>query len=557
MPLQARVFTHFTRGALLGSLIIFWLFWANAAQAMSQYAVTPQFSASVAVMLERAIRASGEDEQLIGLYRNRSFRPIWVGDDEAQRRSSALRNFVVQIVDEGLNAHDYVLPAQPVQHALAAAAFDLAMSINLLTVVEDVTHGRIRPDELGIEWDIARDDGDTVTIARRLVASPNMAIALNDLLPQHRHYQDLRAAYSHYLALSANGGWEVVPDDYLLKKGVVDERVVALRRRLITENDHAGLIQVERPELFDATVEQAVIAFQRQYGLDDDGIVGRATLAAMNVTAAQRAAQIAINLERWRWLPRDLGERHILVNSADFTLGLFDQGESILDMRVVVGKTYRQTPVLSKNMKYLVLNPTWTVPPGILRKDILPKLKTNPNYLQDKGMQVFEGWDASAVALNADEVDWSRVSVRHSPYKVQQAAGSQNALGQVKFMFPNQHSVYLHDTPSRSLFGERVRAFSSGCVRLERPLELASALMGLGGEGRSTDAWTDNTLQSALASGETSNVILENPVPVHLTYLTAWTNVDGRVQFRDDIYNRDTRLQLALNDQFSVAANSN
>lgn len=296
-----------------------------------------------------------------------------------------------------------------------------------------------------------------------------------------------------------------------------------LRERLTVENHEQGLLGSDAPALFDRQVEQAVIGFQRRHGLDEDGVVGRDTVAALNISAVQRVRQIALNLERWRWLPGQLGDKYILVNTADFTLALYENQIATLEMPVIVGKPDRQTPIISKKMQYLVLNPTWTIPATILKRDILPKLENDPDYFKSKGMCVFAGWGANAEQLDEAQVDWSRVSPRHTPYKVQQLPGVQNALGQVKFMFPNQHSVYIHDTPSRSLFKQRMRALSAGCVRVAYSMALASALLGHDGK------WSNTDLQARLKEGATKNISLAQAVPVHLAYLTAWVGDSGDV----------------------------
>ena len=534
----ARTFNAFTRGVLVASLIILALSFFKDADAR------PVHISDTAVALQRALNAYGAAnqsvEQIDSLYKDNAYQLLWHGSDSAQRRNSALIRMVETLDNSGVPAIDYPLPQRQDHSATIDVEYDIAMSRVFLRLVTDLTRGRTSPSELGIEWDISRNDNDFTAIARRLLSATEFATTLESLHPQHRHYQLLRSALWHYQTISANGGWQSLPDNLLLKPGALDTQVSLLRERLTAESGNQQIINSAVPTLFDPALEQAVIRFQRLHGLNADGIVGRDTVAALNVSAEQRVEQISLNLERWRWLPRELGERHILVNSAEFTLALYDGGKPSLNMRVVVGKSQRQTPIVSKKMKYLVLNPTWTVPPKILHDDILPKLQAQPDYLQRKGMRIFDGWNANAAQISEDQVDWSRVSERSSPYKVQQSPGANNALGQIKFMFPNQHSVYIHDTPSRSLFSERVRAFSSGCVRIEQPFALAQALV------KGSKKWAKGALQSTLDQGETTNVILKESVPVHLTYLTAWVSEQGELHFRNDVYKRDSRLQVAL-----------
>ena len=540
MATYISIFTRFSHGALLGTLLWLWMVLAGDVMASPQREPLPPATPAVAVTIERALVNTPDTDRLRTIYRNASFQPLWYGTPEGRERDRALRGFTEKLVEHGFSAQAYRLPRPLANTPLSAAAYDLAMSINLIAVIEDLKFGRISPDELGIEWDIARDQRGVEAIVAQIVNAIDPRAALESLLPAHPHYRSLQGALNHYRRLAEAGGWSQVPDDLLLRHGAIDPRVTTLRERLVAEFGWHEWLESPAPEVFDTSLEEAVREFQRRYGLEPDGLAGRETLAVLNISATQRADQIEANLERWRWLPRDLGDRHILVNAANFSLSLYDGDKRALDMRVIVGKTYRQTPILSKPMRYLVLNPTWTVPPKILRRDILPKLVEDPEYLKTKGMQVFNGWEADAQQLDLAEVDWSKVSTRHSPYRVQQSPGAQNALGQVKFMFPNAHSVYIHDTPNRGLFSERVRAFSSGCVRVEHPLKLAEALLA-------TESGDAKDWRVGLESGATTNVLLPKPLPVHLVYMTAWVDDQGITQFRRDIYQRDHNLQLALN----------
>ena len=285
-----------------------------------------------------------------------------------------------------------------------------------------------------------------------------------------------------------------------------------------------------------------MIRFQRRHGLDADGVVGPATLAALNVPARERVRQIDVNLERWRWLPQDLGRHYILLNIANFELAVVDDSRVTLNMRTVVGRTYRRTPVFSDRVTYMVLNPRWSVPYNIATQDILPKLKADPNYLANMNMKLFEGWGADRRELSQSDVDWSQVTARSFNYHLRQEPGPSNALGQVKFMFPNPFNVYLHDTSARELFARTERTFSSGCIRLERPLDLAEYLLSDNGK------WTRADLDRAVASGVEQTVNLSAPMPVHLLYWTAWSETEGPVQFRADIYSRDAPVRDALDE---------
>jgi murein L,D-transpeptidase YcbB/YkuD len=252
-----------------------------------------------------------------------------------------------------------------------------------------------------------------------------------------------------------------------------------------------------------------------------------------------------MNMERWRWLPRDLGSRYLLVNAADFVLKVVEAGRVVLDMDVVVGRPYRRTPLFTGQLRYLVFNPDWNVPPSIARKDLLPKIRKDPGYLAAHDFQLLSDWSPEARELDPLQVDWSAVSGPF-PYKLRQRPGPQNALGRIKFMLPNRYDVYLHDTPSQELFRKTVRSFSSGCVRVAEPIRLAEYLLS------GTEGWESGRIRATLQSGITTQVNLPLQIPVYFTYFTAWVDSQGTLQFRDDIYRRDGALYNALIDQLVV-----
>jgi len=318
---------------------------------------------------------------------------------------------------------------------------------------------------------------------------------------------------------------------------MIDPRVPLLRARLTASGDFAQAVAPQENSIYDAPLIAAVEAFQQRHGLTVDGAVGRGTLAALNVPLATRIDQIRINLERIRWVFRDLGEEYVAVNIAGFQAAYFRQGELRWRGRAIVGRPYRQTPIFRDEMSYLELNPTWTVPPTILREDILPKLRQNPGYLREKKLRVV---DPNGGAVSAAGIDWRQVSANGFRWFLRQEPGPDNALGRIKFMFPNAHAVYLHDTPSRELFAQAERSFSSGCIRIERPLDLAVELLG------DPQRWTLATLEAALATQRTQRVNLPRRIPVMLLYLTVFPDENGSLQFYRDIYDRDPAVLKAL-----------
>lgn len=344
---------------------------------------------------------------------------------------------------------------------------------------------------------------------------------------------DLEEAISQYVQLAAEGGWPKIPAGTSLREGDRNDRILLLKKRLIASADLAA--PSDQEDFFDSVLTEAVQKFQTRHGLAADGIVGAKTLAALNVPISERIRQLAASLKRCQPLPPVLESRHILVNIADFTLKLYEDGELRLSMPVIVGKTYRQTPVFSSRISSLVLNPNWEVPYSIATKDLLPKVKKDPGYLDRQGFQVFRGWKP-AQKIDPATIDWTKLSARQFPYRLRQTPGPDNSLGRVKFLFPNPYDVYLHDTPAKELFQKDSRPFSSGCIRLAKPLELAAYLL----QGTPLDSLENLTRE--IAGGKTRSVAIPAPIPIHIVYMTAWVDHEGIIQFRQDIYNRDQAM---------------
>jgi murein L,D-transpeptidase YcbB/YkuD len=343
----------------------------------------------------------------------------------------------------------------------------------------------------------------------------------------------LESALERHTALTREDGFSPIRPGPPMKLGSAGPCVRALRERLEQGGDLADGPGGDR---FDPPLLAAVRRFQEQHGLEPDGIVGRATLAELNVSPGRRARQLAVNLERWRTIPA-LGERYILANIAGLELRVFEGGTPALEMRIIAGKSYTPTPVMSDEITYLVLNPTWTIPESIARTEILPRVQAKPRYLRQQGIRVFSDPGDDGRAIDPASIDWDAIDPGALRYTFRQDAGPQNPLGRIKFMFPNRFNVYLHDTPGDHLFDRADRSLSHGCVRVEKPLELAALLL------RGTD-WTVDRLAEAIASGATRSIELPAPWPVHLVYLTAWVDDAGTVQFRKDVYGLDARGEV-------------
>lgn len=472
----------------------------------------------------------------------RDYRPVWIGEQGAGAKTRELLRGLERAKREGLRPEAYAI--QEIGDLIDSAnvedlaRLELLSSRELLRYAADVRGGRVLPTVVDPEPAGQRKDIDEEVVLLGAIRSTSIESYVRRLVPGNAEYHRLRRALAKYHGIAEAGGWPVLPTGPNLRRGDLNSNVAILRARLEASGDLT--VASDDPAYFDAGLDLAVRRFQARFGLDSDGIVGPATRRQLNVPVRTRIRQIEVNMERWRWMPDDLGERHIIVNLAGFEVDVVESGSIVMSMRAVVGRPYRRTPVFTGSMTYLEINPTWTIPPGILRNDILPRVREDPGYLARQKMHVYSGWTADARRLDPAEIDWDSLDPRRVPYRIVQQPGPWNALGTVKFMFPNRYHVYLHDTPERELFDRTVRTFSSGCIRVEKPMELTRYLLG------DQPEWTDERIERTFASARITRVNLKRLVPVHLTYSTVWTGEGGTVHFREDIYDRDVLLEQAL-----------
>jgi murein L,D-transpeptidase YcbB/YkuD len=467
-------------------------------------------------------------------YQNNLYKMVW---DNAMR--SALIAVLEQADEEGLHVDDYHTPTlkkylgKSQLNVIEQTGLELLTTDAFLLYATHLTSGKVNPETIDAQWHVVRRGGKPVDILNEALTTRNVQAALKQAAPQQAVYAGLKAALKRYRAIVKRGGWEPISTGETLKIGAVNDRVVALRKRLIISGD---LTIDSLDSHFDELLEQAVKNFQYRMGLLADGEVGAKTIAAMNVSAKTRVEQLRLNMERWRWLPNTFSPYYIKVNIADFTLEVVKNGKKERSHKVIVGKAYRKTPVFSSKMTYLVLNPTWTVPPTILTNDVLPAVRKDVSYLKSKNLTVY---DARGNIIDPLGPSWSNGNLRSFTYM--QAPGPDNALGFVKFMFPNAFSVYLHDTPARELFEQSERSFSSGCVRVQDPLKLAEYLIGQPAE------WSMDKINACITTRKPTTVVLKHQPEVYLLYWTAWAADNGAVHFRKDIYKRDEALLNSLN----------
>ena len=466
-------------------------------------------------------------------YAARKEAPAWLDGDELTEQGKAVYEALAASAAEGLDPQKYRYGAARVLRERLTnaedadslkpdvprmlAELDLVLSEGMARFASDLAQGAIDPEASGLDWRIPREQAPEEDVLASLASGRAPAEIVAALRPKSLHYQRFVQAYGRYLELANRGAeWPQIPEGASVKAGETSPAVALLRQRLAASPDPQEAALAQRgtqPDLYDAQLEQALKHFQERHSIDADGALGPATVRELNLTLDERMKEMRLNMDRWRWLPHELGDRYVLVNVAGFELEVVEGGKAIEAMNVVVGQNNWRTPIFADTMEHVVVNPYWNVPKSIYDDEIAPAIARDPNYLAANNMERTENG------------------------LVRQRPGDDNALGRFKFLFPNGDDIYLHDTPAKSLFSRTRRDFSHGCIRLERPRDLADLIVG------KASSTSPEQIDAMLASGEEKWIKLDQPLPVYILYFTAWVQEDGTVRFHHDVYGRDRQLE--------------
>ncbi|ERM82206.1 hypothetical protein P872_07305 [Rhodonellum psychrophilum GCM71 = DSM 17998] len=500
----------------------------------------------IAEVLESLIDVSKNDSSLVDAYRENEFQPVWTQSGGLKKVAENYLEALDEVVFDGLEKTDYLTEelAQLIEASkkskdpMVLATLDLAMSKSFLTLASDLNIGKIDPGKLNIEWKMDRkiptEKYSEVLLAIAGGESPEKSLA--NLRPDNSEYNKLREQLRKLIAEPLVDSLQVKNFEGKIEQGDQHEAIPSIRKKLAfwQELKSEGTGNVYSEDMF-----KAVTHFQKRHGLIDDGVIGGDFIEAINYGQADLITKIKVNLERWRWLP-DFTENDkdkVIVNIPDFRLFYIQKSDTILTSKVIVGKDYRQTPVFKSDMTYLVLSPTWTLPETILWEDAIPSIQKDISYLDKHQMKVLD-FDGNEV--NAKKINWKSLKSKGDfPYMIRQSPGKLNPLGQVKFMFPNDYSIYIHDSPAQSLFSQDERTFSSGCIRMEKPKEFAELLLA------ETDDWDASTISDSMNLEQEKNVSLKKSQEVWILYVSVW-DIAGNVAVRKDVYEMDKKLAAAM-----------
>ncbi len=487
------------------------------------------------------------DQILVKLYKEHDMQPLWLAKDTNMPTTEAkeLIEILQNSFEDGLNPDDYkvaeILTLLPRRDIASIIRLDVLLTMSLGRYVADMREGSADPCLLDPKlFAAARDkEVDLFTVVQTGLNTQDIKNFLRNQAPSHVEYAGLRRALAKYRSMLEQGEWDTVPAGRTIRTGMTDPRMPIICRRLRRSGDLASA--PHQCKIYTQEIEEAIKNFQHRFQLEPDGVIGKKTVAALNIPISHLVRKIILNMERWRWLPHRLNGKRLFVNIAGFQLVGASDEQMQIRMPVIVGKKYHETPVFTGIMKYLVINPYWNIPDSIAVKEIVPRMIRNPNYLRKQHIRIFRGWSDNAPEIDPAAITWRTIGKNIKRYRLRQDAGPTNALGRIKFIFPNPYHVYLHDTPARQLFKRSNRSFSHGCIRVSRPLDLAVYV--LQGMKNKTDK---KKLQQLIDTGERKVILLSRRIPIHILYRTVRATPTGMTFFYPDIYGRDALLAGAL-----------
>jgi len=488
------------------------------------------------------------ENKLLKFYRRRNYALAWSKNKNFLPQVSMFINLVRNVEDKGLSTEQFNPGMLDSLYSLASTGrksslentslrkrLDLYLSASYFKYGRSIWKGSIHPQSQ-LKWYIDRKKIKYGKTLDSILDSQN-GNPFKEYMPLHPEYKKLLSVLDVYRKIEKKGGWPTIPAKKSLQKGDSSQAVLLLRKRLYISGD---LKKFNTNPVFDETLAEAVKQYQKRNGLEDDGVAGINTIEHLNIPVKDRITQILANLERWRWVPENIGKTYIMVNIPDFSLQVFEEEAPVMKMKVIVGKKIHTTPIFNDTLRYIVLNPYWNVPKSIAINEIWPDLKEDSGALQNQNMEVFEG-NNTQHPLDPYTINWDTLSEDNFPYKFRQKPGKDNALGQIKFLFPNAFSIYLHGTPAKHLFDKNQRDFSHGCIRISEPLKLAEYVL------KDDTIWTDVKIKQTLG-GENTWIKLskQEKLPIYILYFTVWVDENGVIQFRDDIYKHDKELEQLL-----------
>ncbi len=502
-----------------------------------------------------------EQGNLYQFYKKHDFNPLWLSHGSLNNNSKELLKSLNTTWKEGLSGknynveeiHEMINELRGAQEMTPATMkkimyLDIMFTNAYLEYAADLYIGKVNPDRLDSIWEALPQSEDLMTILDHALSKNQVARSLEELKPDNRAYDMLTDKMEQYMEIKVQGGW-IQPGYFpVLEYGDTSANIIHVKKFFKISGDLRDVDSLYmRSPWFDEILTDAVMEFQHRHGLYVDGVIGRNTLSSMNYSVDQRIDKIRANLERLRWLPDDLGEKYILVNLPEYKLRYYENDKIASEMKIIIGEIENSTPVLKDTLQYIVFNPTWRLPRSIAVEEVLPKIKSDSTYLNRNKFSLLKGSYLSKDTIHPDSVDWTQIEKDNFPFYIVRKPGPANPLGRVKFLFPNYHAIYLHDTPATHMFNYRERHFSHGCIRLERPFELASLLLN----GR----MTEEEISEVVESKETQSVIVPDEILVHFIYQTAWVDEQKKIHFRDDIYYFD-KMTLERLEKGKLALNS-